>query len=393
MRTNRIARRTVSFALSPADIGIEPGDALRLALPDMASPDGTFIVERIEEGAVRRVEARHHAPLAPVSFAGDPKRRNGGGTVSDAFAPVLHFLDLPRFSTGDASSFARIAGFCRPWRRIAISSSAGLEGYRARAVLNRPARLGVLAEPLTAGMTGRFDRSGAIELELFFGGLSSADPLAVLNGENRIAVQAANGAWEVIAFADAVEISPNRWRLIGLLRGLAGTEDAMLAGAATGASVVVLDEAVVPLGITAEERGLAMNWLVESLGSAGGRVGPFAFSGGMRAETPLAPVHLRGERQVSGDIRLAWTRRGRIEADGWDGADIPLDEPEERYRIEIMDGSIIRRTVEVTVPSFLYPAADELVDFGAPQPSLVFRIRQMGRAVPLGITNEATITF
>jgi hypothetical protein len=393
LRTHRVARRSLSFALSPADIAIEPGDAVRLALPDAAGPEGTFIVERIEEGAARRIEARHHAPLAPSNYAGDEGHRNGGSAVSDAFAPVLHFLDLPRFAPGEATSFARAAGLCRPWRRMVLSSSVTTQGYRTRSALDRPARLGVLAAPLGGGIVGRFDRGSAMEIELFFGGLSSADEQAVLNGENRIAVKAQNGVWEVIGFADAEEVSPNRWRLSNLLRGLAGTEDAMWAGAAQGAAVVMLDEAVVPLGLSVDERGLALNWLAESLGPAGGRSGPHGFAGGMRAETPLSPVHIRGERQVTGDTRITWVRRGRVEADNWDGTDIPLDEPEERYRIELLDGAIVRRRVEVTEPVFTYAVADEIADFGRPQSNLSLRIRQMGRAVPLGLPAETIVIF
>ena len=167
----------------------------------------------------------------------------------------------------------------------------------------------------------------------------------------------------------------------------------MLAGAHEGAAIAILDEAAVPMGLTVEERGLALNWLAESLGQAGGRSGPYAFAAGLRAETPLSPVHIRGERLADGDLRFTWVRRGRIEADGWDGADIPLDEPQERYRVEILNGDTVKRTVEVTEPVFLYEAADEITDFGAPQPSLVLRIRQMGRAVPLGIPAETIITF
>lgn len=393
LRAHRIARRSLNFALSPADIAVEPGDAVRLALPDGAGPQGTFIVERIEEGAARRIEARHHAPLAPSNYAGQGGHRNGGSAVSDAFAPVLHFLDLPRFSSGEAASFARVAGFCRPWRRVALSSSVTTEGYRTRSVLDRPARLGVLTAAISGGIPGRFDRGRTMEIELFFGGLSSADEQAVLNGENRLAMKAQNGAWEVIGFAGAEEISPNRWRLSNLLRGLAGTEDAMLAGAAAGAAVVVLDEVVIPLALSADERGLALNWLAESLGQAAGRSGPHVFSGGMRAETPLSPVHVRGERRADNDVRLTWVRRGRIEADGWDSAEIPMDEPAERYRIEFLDGVSVRRAVEVSGPVFIYPAADEIADFGGPQPSLSLRIRQMGRAVPLGIPAETTIVF
>ncbi|MCK8781765.1 glycoside hydrolase/phage tail family protein [Rhizobium sp. NTR19] len=391
LRAQRLGRRTISFAMSPAEITLEPGDAVRLDLPEAANPDGVFIVERVEEASVRRIEARHHAPLAPVNRGRPVLRRNGGGNGPEGFAPVLHFLDLPRLYSGEAASFARLAGFCRPWRRMAVSSSVTTEGYRTRTTIERPARVGVLTSALTGGVTGMFDEVNAIELDLYFGGLSSAAELAVLNGENRLAVKAENGVWEIIGFVDAEEVAPNRWRLTRLLRALAGTEDAMGAGAAVGAPVVVLDEAVVPLGLLPEERGRSLNWIVESLGPAGGRSGPHVFAGGLRAETALAPVHLRAKRLGSGDIEITWKRRSRLEGDSWDGSDIPLDEPDERYRVELLEGTAVKRTAEVAEPLFVYPASDELADFGAPQASLSLRVRQLGRAVPLGIPAETIV--
>jgi hypothetical protein len=390
LRSQRIAQRTLSFALSPADLTVEPGDAVELTLADGSGPAGTFIVERIEEGEVRRVEARHHAPLAPADHAKAPGRRNDDSSVSAGFAPLLHWLDLPRYDAGDAISFARIAGYGRPWRRMAVSSSTASEGYRLRASLDRPARIGALVQPLNPGPLGRFDRVNQAVLQLVFGGLSSITELAALSGENRIAVRSLSGAWEVMSFVEAAETAPGIWRLEGLLRGLAGTEDAMESGAATGAPVVLLDEAVVSLGLSGDERGRSLNWLVESRGASGGRSGPFAFSGGTRAETPLAPVHLLASRDAAG-TRLSWTRRGRIDADDWEATDIPLEEPFERYRLEILDGTAVRRSVEVDSPGYLYTAAAELADFGALQPNLRVRVRQMGRAVPLGIAATALI--
>jgi hypothetical protein len=392
LRSQRIARRTLSFALSPADVTVEPGDAVELTLADGSGPAGTFIVERIEEGEVRRVEARHHAALAPADHARVPGRRSDDSSVSAGFAPLLQWLDLPRYAEGDATSFARIAGYGRPWRRMAVSSSTVSEGYRLRASLDRPARIGTLVQPLQPGPPGRFDHASRPVLQLVFGGLSSVTQLAALGGENRIAVRSPSGAWEILNFVEATEVAPGIWQLDGLLRGLAGTEDAMESGAAIGASVVVLDEAVVPLGLSGEERGRSLNWLVESRGASGGRSGPFAFKGGTRAETPLAPVHLRASRDATG-TRLSWTRRGRVDADDWEATDIPLEEPFERYRLEILDGTSVRRTAEIDSPGYLYPAAAELADFGTPQPDLRIRVRQMGRAVPLGIAATRHFEF
>ncbi|TWF56995.1 baseplate multidomain protein megatron [Neorhizobium alkalisoli] len=386
-RAQRVARRSIGISISPADIAVEPGDAIRL--PGLV--DGTFVVERIEDGAFRRIEARHHAALPPTSVPRTTKRKSTGSSASAGFAPILHFLDLPRLSTASAENFACVAAYAKPWRRIALSSSATVEGYRQRVILDRPARIGALTADLSAGVSGRFQRGQAVEVNLLFDGLASADPLSVLGGENRIAVRAENGAWEILGFLSAEEISTGIWRLTGLLRGLAGTEDAMLAGAIAGAACVVLDDAVLPLGLLTEERGRSLNWLAESLGGATERYGPVVFAGGERAETPLSPVHLRGRRQADGSIRFSWTRRGRIDADGWEASDIPLDEPFERYRVELLDGSAVRRTVDVDASSFTYSAADEIADFGSRRSMIDLRIRQMGRAVALGIAAQATV--
>lgn len=386
VRDQWVSRRVLNFSLSPTEVSVLPGDPIKL--PQV---DSIFLVSRIEEGAVRRVEASQHlgsTSSAPVEETPGPV---GGGEASNLFAPVLHILDLPRYASGPGESFARAAAVCRPWQRIALSSSMTTEGYALRTSLDRPARIGRLTGPLAPGtVCGRFDHGAGMELELFFGGLASAAAATVLGGENRLAVRAQSGVWEILSFVQAQEVYNNRWRLETLLRGLAGTEDAMAAGSGAGAPVVILDAAVVPLGLSAEERGRRMNWIAEGAAAAGKHLGPIAFSGGLRAETPLAPVHLRATRRA-GAIQCSWVRRGRIEGDDWDAAEILLDEPEERYRVEVLKGTQVKRTVEVTEPRLVYTAADELADFGAPQAALGFRVRQIGRAVPLGLAAEAVI--
>lgn len=165
----------------------------------------------------------------------------------------------------------------------------------------------------------------------------------------------------------------------------------MSEGAPAVAPVVLLDEAVASLGLTAEERGRVLNWIAEGSGSAGSRVGPLPFQGGIRAETPLSPVHLGARRLANGDLLLSWIRRGRVEADDWDAADIPLDEPEERYRVDILDGSIVRRSADLAAPQLLYSLDEQITDFGQLQPAVTIRVRQLGRAVPLGVAATATI--
>jgi hypothetical protein len=273
-----------------------------------------------------------------------------------------------------------------------LSASPVNEGYATRAILDRPARIGSLFAPLGNGVSGRFDRSRPLVLDLPYGGLSSLPELSVLNGGNLFALRATSGVWEIGAFLEAEEIAAGRWRLTGLLRGLAGTEDAMAAGAAAGTAIVFLDEAVRPLGLASGEMGLQLNWIAEADAMAG-LAGPFSFEGGVRAETPLSPVHISGSRGADGAASFTWIRRGRADADNWIAPDIPLDEPSERYRVEVVAGGAPLRRVEVTAPGWLYPLADELADFGTPQASISLRVTQMGQRVPLGIPGSATVFF
>nr|CAD6610700.1 hypothetical protein RKHAN_02326 [Rhizobium sp. Khangiran2] len=80
-----------------------------------------------------------------------------------------------------------------------------------------------------------------------------------------------------------------------------------------------------------------------------------------------------------------------MEADDWNAANIPLDEPEERYRVDILDGSTVRRSADLAAPQLLYSLDEQITDFGQLQPAVTIRVRQLGRAVPLGVAATATI--
>lgn len=389
---DRVAeRRLLRFRLPPSALALEAGDVVALA----DGPPGRFLVTRIEEGRFRMVEARSLAPAAgsvrplvpqPVRA---PRLPPGMG-----FAPDLVFLDLPRMGEGASGSFARVAARVAPWRPMSVALSSGASGFEPRAVIDRPAMIGTLGEALAPGSClGRFDPVRSLVVDFPFGAPSSASRLQVLAGANRIAVAAADGALEVIGFLDAEEISPGRFRLTGLLGGLFGTDDRMRIGAPSGARAVLLGPALVSLSLTEGEIGKALSARLTSAGALGGTAGPFGFSAGLRAERPIAPVHLRARRRPGGDTLLSWIRRGRIDADGFEASDIPLDEAEERYRVDILarDGRTLR-SLTVTTPSALYAAADERRDFGAPQAMLDIAVRQLGRRVPEGIPAFARLT-
>lgn len=389
LRDHRLSRRSLQFRLSPAALQLMPGDVV--TLPD--GPPGRFLVTRIEEAEERRVEAREHAPAsapAPVPNLPAPLPRRADNA---AFLPDLLLLDLPRFEDGAVGSFARAGVLMTPWRPVTLSVARGEGAFESRARADRPAALARLVEPLAPStIRGRFDPARTLTLDFGFGAPASAARSAVLAGANRLAVQGAEGRVEILGFARAEEIAPGRFRLSDLLNGLAGTEDAMALGAATGSRALLLDEAVKPLSLAEGELGVALTVLAEGTGLAGGRLGPLAFAGGLRAETPLAPAHLRARRQADGSILIRWIRRGRLDADRWEATDIPLDEPTETYRLTLLSASgTVLRSLAVTEARAVYAPADERTDFGVPQTALSLVLRQTGRRVPLGLPTAALV--
>jgi hypothetical protein len=256
------------------------------------------------------------------------------------------FLDLPMMAGAAETDQFRIAAYASPWRAQAAYSSPDETGFTLSATIALPATVGVLNAGIGSGIEGRLDHATAMTVELYGGELASVSTLRLLNGANVAAVRADNGVWEVIQFAEAEEIAPSVWRLSRLLRGQLGTDDAGRAGASAGAPFVLIDDAVVKAGLASEQAGLMLNWRVGPIGHdfGGDSYVRRTLDGGLRALTPLSPVHLRLQRAGSGDAELTWIRRARLDADSWLSEDIPLGEEFERYRIEIAPagGAVVR---------------------------------------------------
>jgi hypothetical protein len=105
---------------------------------------------------------------------------------------------------------------------------------------------------------------------------------------------------------------------------------------------------------------------------------------------PLSPGHLRAQRTGDGLV-LSWIRRTRLDAYNPQLQEVPLGEEREAYAVDVLSGPDIVRSYETAVPHVLYPAADEIADFGAPQTTLSVRIAQLSAAVGRGIPAESIL--
>ena len=133
----------------------------------------------------------------------------------------------------------------------------------------------------------------------------------------------------------------------------------MATGAASGADFVLLDRAVARLPVRADQLGLPLRY----------RFGParddhsaptfieLTVTAEGRGLLPFAPALLAAERLSSGHVTLSWIRRTRFGGVGWELAEVPLNEATEAYRLKILDGANVVRSVDVPTPSYLYTTA------------------------------------
>jgi hypothetical protein len=371
--------RAVTAHLSPlAALRLEPGD--RLAL------DGaTWRVTRVD------LDEHPRAQLAPVvetvaigadlDWSPAPPRESSG-------PPVLHVLDLP----GQEDDRPLVAVAASPWRAFDVQAGVGLDALRLRATAAVPATVGVTLSDLPAGPLHRFDRATRLTVRLEGVAPASRDRASVLAGANALAVRSVGGDWEILQFLVAQPVGADAWTLSGLLRGQAGSDPAMAALTLAGASVVVLDEALVRADLSAVERALPLTW--RAAPSGGPASGPAMSEAtatwrGLSAR-PWSPAHLRA-RKEGGDVVVGWIRRARLAGDGWD-AEVPLGEEREVYRVEILDGATVIRTEETTTPSLRYTAAQRAADLPTgPVGALSVRVAQGSALFGWGASSQTLL--
>lgn len=359
------ARETLDFALPPSLLALEPGDLV--SIDGLA--EGPFEIVEVRDGLSRQIKARTLPNTTAVATAIDRPLAPGDGEFVEAL-PLMAMAHLPPLPDDPSRSRLILAGYAQPWPghlRVTDEVTGA-----AIADLTRRAMIGETLTGFGSGPIGLWDLGSTVDISLVTGHLASADPLAVLAGSNRLAVETAGG-WEVIGFADVELVSPGRFRLTRLLRGLQGT---MPAAVAAGQRVIVLDARVVTLPVEAHLLGEERAFRVYA-GSSDMTGMLWASVAGTGPAVPLPPVHVRARRVADGGVVLSWLRRSRADGEGWGAVEAPLEHQPEAYRIGIRNGSTEVRTLTSSVPSVVYGAAEQEADFGSLPGGFGFSIAQI----------------
>ena len=217
--------------------------------------------------------------------------------------------------------------------------------------------MGRLIAPLGAGPHGLFDSANAIEVELFGGALASLPDIDMFAGGNAAAVMTAGGDWEVLQFAEAELVGtkqlPADAASARAMRNRAGDGDrapsrrglcsarcarsrrCRCAPTSSGCRFAIASarrvtttprRAFVELTITAE--GVGLHSLRAGVLQGASATSPPATS---RSRGSAAPASAAWHGNLS---RCRSTRR------------------REAYRVEILDGAAVVRTVETSAPAY-----------------------------------------
>lgn len=347
-----VSRDTARFVLPPSQADLGPGDVV--LMDDGRAEPKRWRIDRAERAGAITVDAVRVEPGVYRQAAA-----NEDDAIVTRYSPPLPvwslFLDLPLLKGDEQPHAPYLAATAKPWPGsvVAYSSVEDEGGFELNTTLRRRAFIGRTETVLHRARAGVLDRGEPLRIRLKDGALRSVGLKALLAGGNALAI--GDGSlenWEVIQFAKAVPVERNLWEISDRLRGQAGTDGTMPDAWPEGSIVVLLDGAAQQVNLPPSARGQDRFW----------RIGPARRpfdDPSYRAKTtqvrgiglrPYAPCHLRLEGRA-----VSWIRRSRIDGDGWDGADILLGEVQERYRVRILQGGIIRHEAEVGRPDYTLP--------------------------------------
>jgi hypothetical protein len=283
------------------------------------------------------------------------------------------------------------------WRGAEIHESVDGTNFEHVATLGYPAVMGKTEGTLGGGVNpGYWDYANEIEVWLRHGELESVTELECLNGLNRAII-----GDEVIGFCNAVlqswGVSPapdiKKYKLSKLYRGLRNTEDEIGSHGANERFIFLSGRQGIhfhPLN----QRALNTEREYKCV-PTGGDPGDFSGVAHMHilgTIRPFSPDNLRGRRDASNNLSIAWDRRTRLVSRLFVGSGPPLEEPFEKYEIDVYDNGDVVRTIQVEdATSVIYTAAQQTTDGLTPGDPVHLKIYQISSIIGRGRAKDATL--
>jgi Putative phage tail protein len=379
------------------------GSGRRLAGADVITIDGVRmrVIGKTLDGMVARLELvddddgtfDQRAAGALSEWRPQTPARAVAVEMALVFSPMLRPTDS---SYGAYWAAWPRAGFSYRTARLLEAPADGSNPYtdKGSSIGGVGSTVGQTTQALGDWTGGRvFDHVNKVRLHPLNGEFESITPAQAVAGGNAIMV-----GLEMMHFTTATVVSGGGVELSGLIRGVGGTESWM--GNHRAGEVVVL---LTASGLGAfdtiyNQQGTAFHYTAQSVGAADVALGQTTLYTSRRLLVP-PPVHLHGARDDSDDIVITWGNRSRLPMSmgGAAGIYVPPDPSGVHFKIEMLDGATVVRTVYVNdANTYTYTAAEQTTDFGAPlgATGLDIRITHTNATVPAGMAEyftEATV--
>ncbi|WP_282129259.1 baseplate multidomain protein megatron [Roseobacter litoralis] len=391
LRSASDGRESISFSLPRSATHVRPGIILPVVID--GAPARPMMVERVVEGEDMAIEARSFSAggFAPTGGVFKP---SAGAAVRASTAVIARFMDLPHLpGAGFELWDSAVAFHADPWPVSVLYSKSpdGSGGFSLTGEAVVAATMGETQSDLAPAQPWVWTE-GALVVTLYSGSLVTRSDVDVFSGANVFAIEHPAG-WEVVQFGQADLIGTNTYRLSRLLRGVRGTEFAMGGSALpSGARLVLIDDAVLPLGLSEIDVGRQVFHRYGPSTTDEGEHSVAPHIGTNAGQRPLAPAHLTAVTEF-GEMVISWKRRTRETFNTFNNnsTEPPLGESFERYNVTLSDGASFSRVIETTTPSLTYTAAERLAD-GDPGPLSVSvaQISENYGPGPATTTNERT---
>lgn len=386
-----MGRTSIEFATSYAYEKLEPGD-----LVYVQSRDRTWPVRLLNKSAGQNGVILWRALAADPDVLTSNAAGGAGLAPTEKFAiyqrSITHLLDIPLLTDSDNNAGYYVAmgpnfADMGSWLGGNLYRSTNNIDFASILSVAIASGIGTAQTALPDGPTHLWDETSTVDVIIRNYDLESITADRVLNGENGILLGS-----EILQYREAELLAVDTYRLSGLLRGRRGTEWAtgthvsgeravLLAGGLLQRHVPDLDQ----IGLERYYKGVSFYHDPSDTAS-------FQFTPTAAGLKPYSPCHVKGIRDSSGNIALAWIRRTRV-GGGWsDNTDVPLSEAAEAYEVDIYNGLNVVRTISgLSTAACSYTAAQQVADFGAAQSTVTMRIYQLSATVGRGYPLEVTL--
>ncbi len=274
--------------------------------------------------------------LVRVMASGIAQAGGDGGVVTPPIdvgvgQTTFHLFELPPQDVAEATDtniFAAASSPSANWNGAALYREKGGGLHRIGAAGRERCIIGALTNALATSSSLLLEPNAQIHVELIADDLSfqDTDVFGLAAGANRMLI-----GGEIVQFMKAVRLDGAHWRLSGLLRGRAGTEDNATFEHPAQTPVILLDERLTEISGAGIHSDPDLR-----LGAIGRGDGSALFADLMNpglSRRPLIPVHPKVLAHSDGSFEFRWTRRARG-AWHWDYADdVPLVEQAEKYHV------------------------------------------------------------